>query len=299
MPWFTAQRAVVFFVFFCCAFISLAISPVGKALSFGITESSWLNSTAAPSVISTTEGDGTCDPNAYNITNGAGAIVPGVTDIGNHCDDCNTAVTLPFPVTLYGNTYTAAQAGSNGYLSFGGFSNSFYSGCLPNSTFTYTIFPFEVDQNTVPAGRGIFTTTTGSAPNRTFYIEWRNCLYSTSTTCISGSDNNYEIALHEGSSSFDIIYGTFQSVNSTLGAIGVQQNTTVYNQSQCNAGPPSSSQQTYSGVCATPTPTATNTPTNTPTATATATATGTATGTPLPVVTLWYNGDFDGQNGLA
>ena len=29
-----------------------------------------------------------------------------------------TAITLPFPVTIYGNTYTTANAGSNGYLSF-------------------------------------------------------------------------------------------------------------------------------------------------------------------------------------
>src|SRR5205807_2018839 len=27
-------------------------------------------------------------PQNYAITNGAGAIVPGTTDIGNHCDDC-------------------------------------------------------------------------------------------------------------------------------------------------------------------------------------------------------------------
>jgi hypothetical protein len=41
-----------------------------------------------------------CVPN-YVITQSTGAsIVPGVTDTGNHCDDCATAVTLPFPVSL-------------------------------------------------------------------------------------------------------------------------------------------------------------------------------------------------------
>ena len=133
----------------------------------------------------------------YGFSNSTGSIVPGTTDIGNHTDDGATVIALPFPVTLYGNTYTSAAAGSNGYLSFGSFINSFYSGCLPNAAFTFTIFPFETDQNTVPAGRGIFTLTTGSTPNRTFYIEWRNCLYATATTCIAGSDNNYEIVFQE------------------------------------------------------------------------------------------------------
>ena len=46
-------------------------------------------------------------------------FVPGVTNIGNSCDDCSTVIALPFPVSLYGNTYTSAAAGSNGYLTFG------------------------------------------------------------------------------------------------------------------------------------------------------------------------------------
>ena len=42
-----------------------------------------------------------------------------MTNIGNSCDDCSTVITLPFPVSLYGNTYTNAAAGSNGHLTFG------------------------------------------------------------------------------------------------------------------------------------------------------------------------------------
>jgi hypothetical protein len=172
--------------------------------------------------------------------------VPGTTDIGNHTDDGATFVTLPFPVTLYGNTYATANAGSNGYLSFATFVNNFYSGCLPNAGFTHTIFPFETDQNTFPAGRGIFTVTTGIAPNRTFYIEWRNCRYATATTCLANSNNNYEIVFQEGVSDFSIVYGTFESANSAVGAIGVQGASGVVTQSQCNAGRPASDQQTYS-----------------------------------------------------
>src|SRR5207253_769938 len=204
-----------------------------------------------------------------------------------HCDDCNTSVALPFPMTLYDTAYTSVLAGSNGYLSLGTLSNSSYSCCLPNASFTYSIFPFEVDQITGATGNyGIFTATTGSSPNRNFYIEWRACRYNGATTCLANSDANYEIVFHEGVlNSFDIIYGVFGSADATVGAVGVEQNGTTYTQSQCNAGRPAASMQTYTlAPCASPTPTstptATATPTFTPTPTATATATSTATATP-------------------
>src|SRR5205085_4085966 len=45
----------------------------------------------------------TCGPNSnYAITTSTGGIVPGVTDIGNHCDDCNTNIALPFAYRFYG-----------------------------------------------------------------------------------------------------------------------------------------------------------------------------------------------------
>src|SRR5262245_47343483 len=56
---------------------------------------------------------------SYTFSPSSGTLVPGVTDIGNHCDECSTVITLPFPVTLYGQTYTSAAAGSNGHLTFG------------------------------------------------------------------------------------------------------------------------------------------------------------------------------------
>ena len=203
----------------------------------------------------------TPDCTNYTFSASSGTIVPGTTDIGNHTDDGATSVSLPFPVKLYGNTYTTANAGSNGYLSFDTSVDNFYSNCLPNAGFTFTIFPFETDQNTVPAGRGIFTLTTGTAPNRTFYIEWRNCLWASSSTCQANSDNNYEIVFQEGVSDFSIIYGAFDTPNNTLGAIGVQGASGFFTQSRCNLGPPTSSQEIYSlpPSCTSPTPTATAT----------------------------------------
>ena len=167
-------------------------SPTPTATS---TATATATSTPTATAAATTSPSPGCSN--YVISNASGAIVPGTTDIGNHTDDGNTVIALPFPVNLYGNVYNSAVAGSNGFLSFGLFSNFFFSGCLPNSSFSYTIFPFEIDQRTDMPGKGIFTLTTGSMPNRTFYIEWRNCpLYFRG---MSGEQRqHYEIVFQEG-----------------------------------------------------------------------------------------------------
>src|SRR5207302_5367532 len=51
-----------------------------------------------------TASPGSCEN--YVTTTDTGSIVPGTSDVGNHCDDCATAITFPFPVTVYGYTST-------------------------------------------------------------------------------------------------------------------------------------------------------------------------------------------------
>src|SRR5262249_19315775 len=74
--------------------------------------------TATPTPTSTPTSTPTPTPTAgpcqYAITAGTDPIVRGTTDIGSHCDDCVTPVTLPFPVTLYGNTTNIVALDSNG-----------------------------------------------------------------------------------------------------------------------------------------------------------------------------------------
>src|SRR5205085_7014319 len=113
-------------------------------------------------------------------------------------------------------------------------------------------------------GKGVFTTLTGSAPNRTFYVEWLNCRYSTATSCLANSDSDYEVVFQEGSTSFSIVYGTFGSANviAGSGAIGVEKDGTLFTSSQCGTGAPPFTQQTHTyntGSCLTST--ATSTPT--------------------------------------
>src|SRR5204863_1717056 len=57
-------------------------------------------------------------------------ILPGTVNTGNSCDDCVTNITLPFPVSFYGQTFTTANLGSNGNLQFVGTNLSYVNTCL-------------------------------------------------------------------------------------------------------------------------------------------------------------------------
>ena len=168
-----------------------------------------------------------CPPlNHYDIAQIGGAIVPGTVDIGNHIDDGLTAVALPFSFGLYDQTYTTVNVSSNGNAQFTTTDNNWTNTCLPWTTHDYTVLPYWDDQKTdansgcsaFPGGMcGIFTSVTGSAPNRIFNIEWRTVYFSDLTTTA-----NYELRLYEGQSRFDVVYGTVAGGNASATA-GVQK----------------------------------------------------------------------------
>ena len=80
---------------------------------------------------------------------------------------------------------------------------AFTNHCLPWTGHNYTIFPYWDDLYLVNSGFGIFTSISGTAPNRIFNIEWRAQYFPGSGSA------NFELRLYEGQSSrFDVIYGT-------------------------------------------------------------------------------------------
>jgi len=151
----------------------------------------------------------------YNVTQSTRALVPATTDIGNHCNNCTTAITFPFPISFYGTTYTSADVSSNGNLQFAGANANGANTGLPAVGFNATIFAFFDNVVTSGAGDGIFTAVTGAAPNRVFTIEWRVSQSGVGTT-------NFEIRFSEGSSDFEVIYGA--TTGTFAGTIGVQGN---------------------------------------------------------------------------
>ena len=114
----------------------------------------------------------------YTTTTSA-TVVPGTTNIGNACDDCTTAITIPFPYTFYNNaSTTSATVSSNGSLQFTSAVSPYTNACLPDATHNNAIFGLWDDLRTDGANEGVFTSVTGSAPNRIFNIEWRAEYYS-------------------------------------------------------------------------------------------------------------------------
>ncbi len=241
---------------------------------------------------------GAC-PNAtcagqYDISQIGGSIVPGTTDIGNNCDDCSTTVVLPFSYTLYDQTYTGINLSSNGTASFTDTIAPYINLCLPDTadfTAGYTIYPYWDDLKTdfgagcdVYPGEtcGIYTSVSGTAPNRIFNIEWRAEYVSGFLTA------NFELRLYEGQTRFDVIYAQLDNGNMPATA-GVQKGASNFTQYFCegSGGAATGGQSYILAPCPspTPTPTATATATFTPTPTATATFTPTPTATFTPTAT--------------
>ena len=94
-------------------------------------------------------------------------------------DDAETDIALPFPYTLYDKTYDRAVLGSNGYALFnrtgdtapslgtGATNSSLISGAPPG------LYPFW-DDLAFDADGGVCVATTGTVPNRTLTITWKN-----------------------------------------------------------------------------------------------------------------------------
>jgi hypothetical protein len=230
-----------------------------------------------------------CPPDQYVITPGTGGIVPGDTDIGNHCDECDTFLPLPFNFQLYGTTYAGVNVSSNGRLDFvnanepGGYATA----CPPSPpnpltglSYDNTIFVVWQDLRTdggagcanFPGGTcGVFTSVTGNPPNRIFNIEWRAVSYDDDAAA-----QNFEVRLYENDPNqrFDVVIGTLTAprflIDPRHWVSGVQGNSNLgmYTEDFCIC-PPSvpvlNVTRTYALThCAAPSPTPTPTPTATP-----------------------------------
>ena len=163
----------------------------------------------------------------YTITESTRArVFAPLTDIGNHCDDCVTPITLPFPVNFYGTSYTSANVSSNGNLQFESANSEFTNTDLPTAAgFGPTIFPFWDNLRTIAGGgNGIYTSVTGSAPNRVFTVEWAVFRSENMETGTS----RFQILFFEGSPDFEIVYARMSG--SFAGTIGVQRDATLFTQ---------------------------------------------------------------------
>ena len=167
-----------------------------------------------------------CTPDHYTISEIGGSIVPGTALVaGSQCDDCVNTVALPFSYTLYDQAFNAINLSSNGNAQFTTTDSAFTSICLPWLAHDYSIFPYWDDLDMDAGGAfGIYTSVSGTAPNRIFNIEWRAQYFPNTGTA------NHELRLYEGQTRFDVIYGTVSNGNTSATA-GVQKNDSTFDRS--------------------------------------------------------------------
>jgi hypothetical protein len=208
------------------------------------------------------------------VVSNAGAIVSGITDTGNHTDDGDTFITLPFPIEFYDQTFIGVNVNSNGRIDFVCANEPLgnQTQCLPASpnqcTYDYTMFLLWQNLRTdfglsgcasFPGGTcGIFTSLSGAPPNRIFNIEWRTVLFAN-----NASTQNFEVRFHESEPGrFDVIYGAINSTGADQNFVaGIQGPNGCFTQDFCaNPAPVQNVVHNYVEQTGTPTPTPTATP---------------------------------------
>ncbi|RBQ18899.1 peptidase [Spongiactinospora rosea] len=84
---------------------------------------------------------------------------------------------LPFPVPLYGTTYSDIWVSEDGFVSFVPSFNSVDNGPLPDIDNDLAVYAFW-DELFIDDQSGVYTSTVGTAPHRSFVIEWRNVAFT-------------------------------------------------------------------------------------------------------------------------
>jgi glucose/arabinose dehydrogenase/PKD repeat protein len=153
------------------------------------TFGSWNNGGAATKVITaptanttytanyTATGGGTCsDSFGYVCTTQTKTFVNADTTVLSLTgDDAVQQISLPFPIKLYGQTYSTAWVDTNGLVSMvnpNGF--KWDNTNLPNPALANAaVYAFH-DDLVMDGAASVRTTTVGTSPNRQFVIEWRN-----------------------------------------------------------------------------------------------------------------------------
>ncbi len=141
-------------------------------------------------------------------------------------DDVTTTVALPFPITLYSSSSSRLVVNTNGLLTFNpaDCGTSSTSPCYQNATVPGPpappdlIAPFWDDLIiSTTLNTGIYTDVRGTAPARSFVIEWRNATFFNDPT----ASVTFQAILHEQSNQIDFEYATL------AGSVGMGNNATV------------------------------------------------------------------------
>jgi len=168
--------------------------------------------------------------NYVAVASTGATIVPANTYVpGSTCNACTVNVQLPFAYILYDTPYTSVNVSNRGNLQFSTNDPTGDNTCLPASSLGDAIIPYWDNLNTnVNDTMGIFTSVSGTAPNRVFTIEWRAGYVANDVR------SRFQVKLYEVQPRFEFIYGaTRQGFSAT---VGVQKggDPTRFTQYSCN-----------------------------------------------------------------
>lgn len=136
---------------------------------------------------------------------------------------------IPFSFAFGGGTYTSLNVYANGFISFGSVTTNSYAPISDNTGYNAVISPMAADLNALYQINGltgnISYTTTGTAPNREFIVQWEHFRpYSISASTTTYFDYSFQVRLKENGSisyTYDLkATGTPTSENIKVGLRG-------------------------------------------------------------------------------
>jgi hypothetical protein len=131
------------------------------------------------------------------------AWIAGTTNQSITSDDATKSVTLPFNFTFAGTAYLSVNVSSNGNAHFGTASNAYSNVAIPSTANPNALLAIFWDDLAPNLGGAIYTGVSGTSPNRTFVIEWRNVDHYG----VSGTNGaTFEIQLDEGTNHVWFLY---------------------------------------------------------------------------------------------
>jgi len=157
------------------------------------------------------------------------------TDLGLE-DESFTYVDLPFPVKIYGVSYTRLYISDNGALSKENIRIGYYNYPIPTYAYDYNIIaPFWDDLNPSVGGKVCYQTL-GSSPNRKFIIQWDNIPHYD----IGGTNGvTFQVEFIENSSTIyykykDVYFGNSSYDKGASATVGIQKDASWGNQYSYN-----------------------------------------------------------------
>lgn len=140
------------------------------------------------------------------------------TTLASWDDGVSGAISLPFDFQMNGADYNSCRVNYNGYITFGTTapagnnfipisSNTGYANAI--SALGMDLFSGTV--SVLNAGREISYATIGTAPNRTFVVQWKNVLRKN-----QNGNWNFQIRLEENSNKISFVYGACTTTSSTI-----------------------------------------------------------------------------------